>query len=115
MNNVTIRVAMTFVAPDPRSVAMSAMPEINQAGLSGDQLDSIVGLRVTPVAQISMLNEETGEVLESMFLTREELSRAITEMRAIHDAMPGCVDIVDRGWQRYRDAIRRRAVEEDVL
>jgi hypothetical protein len=115
MNNVTMRVAMTFVAPDPKSVAMSAMPEINQAGLDGEHLDAMVGLRVTPVAQISFLNEDTGEVLESMFMSQDEMARALTEMRAIHDAMAGCAEIVDRGWQRYRDAIRRRAVEEDRI
>lgn len=114
MNNVTLRVGMTFVAPDPKSVAMSAMPEINRAGLEGEQLDSVVGLRVTPVAQISFLVEDSGQILSSMFVTQEELARAITEMRAIHDGMSQCSEIVDRGWQRYRDAIRRRTLEEDV-
>lgn len=113
MNNVTLRVAVTFVAPDPKSVAMSAMPELNQAGLDGEQLDNIVGLRVMPVAQVSFLAEDNGQVLSSMFMTQDELARAITEMRAIHDAMPGCVNLVDRGWQRYRDAVRRRALEVD--
>jgi hypothetical protein len=110
MNGVVLRAAMTFVAPDQQSVAMSAA--VIDQGLDGEQLDAVAGLQVTAMAQVSMVADDSGRVVSSMFMTKDELARAIVELRAIHDAMDTCAKSVDRGWQRYRDAIRIKALEE---
>lgn len=108
MKDVRIRAAMTFVSVDDQSIAMSAGVDV-----SGEDIDGVMGLKVKPVAQVSFVEEESGRVLSSMFLEKQDLARAITELRAVYDGMETCASIVDRGWQKYRDRIRRRTLAPD--
>jgi hypothetical protein len=103
MNKMVMRAALTFVVSDEETIKLSASID---TAVSGEEIDTISGLRAMPIAQVSMVGEESGEVVKSMFMDRRELARTITELRAIYDAMDDCAQAVDRGWQRYRDAMR---------
>lgn len=105
MKDIKIRTSMTFVSADDQSIAMSASVDVG-----GEDIDGVMGLKIKPVAQVSFVEEESGRVLSSMFIERQDLARAITEMRAVYDGMEACASIVDRGWQKYRDRVRRRAL-----
>jgi len=98
---LTVKCAIMFMPPDPGDLEMS--PD------GGASYDLENGLSAKPVFQLSMVDESKGEVVTSTFCDHDGVKILITELRAMLHAAEECTAAVDRGWQGYRDAVRRKA------
>lgn len=118
-NGRTIMMGMGFVPPPDEVIAMADSPELlEQAArerpneeLSQKLVDEIVGIKVTPVAMLTV-SRENGDVETVVHMNRDELRRHIYDAKAVYDSMEKAADMADETWARYRERVRKEARDE---
>lgn len=115
-------VAMSFVTPDDEFLTMASDPEVlieakrsspDGGELTQDLVDRVTGVKVTPVAHITILSpDEAAEAVVSM--SKDELAKHIVACRAVFESMSQAAEVADRRWARYRKRKAEEAHNDDA-
>lgn len=118
-NGRRVMMGVSFVPPDDDIIAMADSPELlEQAAkerpgeeLSQELVDQVVGIKVQPVATLTVTTDD--ETVESIVrMNKDELRRFITDARSIYDSMDKSAELADKTWSRYRKKLREEMARE---